>query len=350
MRTLLAAFAFASLAASAQAASINDALAAYRQTRVGDAETAFRAVYADPAASAKDRATAARELARIAWLVDGDSAAAKARLAEAEAVGDDLCDTGEMRARVLRESGERPAAVSEGRRLAGACEEPLEADEVRQQVLQALVEQAGAARGDERDRLLAEAEREIAGFSPDGRAGLELNREALTVAVMRRDADRLGEAWRGYFWLADRKAPQALGDYEARIDRLFADGLRPGASAGEQLALADLLIRAGFFEAARQLAADAELATRSGGDPRWARAQAYFRFRDEIGARTLTMNRQMARGTRPAKTYYDDLVLKLLRELTGETRPEAIKAAAARDFGLYGTVGETGGYPSLHLG
>ena len=351
MRTLLAALALSSLADPAGAASLNDALAAYRQTRVGEAETGFRAVYADPAASAKDRAAAARELARIAWLVDGDATGAKARLAEAEAVGEDLCDTGELKARVLREAGEEALAAAEGRRLTPTCDDPLEADEVRQQVLQAQIALAEAASGAERERLLSEAEATLPTFSADGRADLDANRSAMMLALMRRDAAGLMGAWRRYFWLADRKAPQALASYEDRLDSLFAAGLRADAAPGDQLALVELLIRAGFVEAARRLAADADLAARGGGDPRWARARRYFQFRDEIAARTLAMNRGMARGKRQAKTYYDDLIEKLTLQMTGERTFKAAKATAMRDFGLFGAwAGETSGYPSLHLG
>ena len=63
----------------------DEAVTAYGQYRVAEAEAALRKIAADPAVGAGDKGRAHRELARIAWLIDGNSRGALESLAKAEA-------------------------------------------------------------------------------------------------------------------------------------------------------------------------------------------------------------------------------------------------------------------------
>src|SRR5215471_147713 len=64
--------------AGGSAARVEEALSAYRKNRIAEAKADFAAIVADNAASTRDRVVARRELARIAWLIDADPAAARA--------------------------------------------------------------------------------------------------------------------------------------------------------------------------------------------------------------------------------------------------------------------------------
>ena len=99
------------ISTGARAVTVSEGRAAYERNKVGDAERIYASVVADTAASAADRSAAERELARIAWLIDGNSIRALAHLSAARSIGDKPCDTSELVARVLRESSEAREAL-----------------------------------------------------------------------------------------------------------------------------------------------------------------------------------------------------------------------------------------------
>src|SRR5215471_5729970 len=82
MRNVVAALVLACVAfggfALGGTASVEEALSAYRKSQIAEAKADFAAIVADNAASTRDRVVARRELARIAWLIDADPAAARA--------------------------------------------------------------------------------------------------------------------------------------------------------------------------------------------------------------------------------------------------------------------------------
>ena len=77
-----------SLAGVTQAATVSQGRAAYDDNKVAEAEKIYAAVAADAGASAAERAAAQRELARIAWLIDGNDKAALDHLLAAKMLGD----------------------------------------------------------------------------------------------------------------------------------------------------------------------------------------------------------------------------------------------------------------------
>ncbi len=106
---ILAAGAVAIGAGAASGATLSEARALYFQAKVGEARAAFSQIAQDPKASASDRSAAGFGLARIRWLIDGDAPGALAALAIAPGVGDDLCASVRMGARIQTEAG-HPAA------------------------------------------------------------------------------------------------------------------------------------------------------------------------------------------------------------------------------------------------
>ena len=115
---------FCNSARPLRAADYQAAKDLYDQGEIAKARAAFSGVLGDHAQSAKNRAAAARGLARIDWLIDGNADAATTQLQEALTIGAEQCDTRIYLARVLRESGRFSDAVSAARDLSSCIERP----------------------------------------------------------------------------------------------------------------------------------------------------------------------------------------------------------------------------------
>lgn len=341
--------------ASSQAlgASFREAKSAYDRNQVGEAETLYSAVVADPGTSAVDRAAAERELARIAWLIDGNASRSLDHLSRAQLIGDKPCDTSEMVTRVLRQSNQASEAIRRGAALLDACPELESRDAIRTHIVGARLDLV-AANPSNRAEMLAAAVTEAREFTPD--AGLEAARVRLEAALLAGNADAAVAAWKDYFWLDDRDAPQALGKAGATV--IFANGLGAPATIAERLKLAELLMRAGFSEQSRRFADAHGLPAKAAADPVMKRLRAYWSSRTALEAALLAANRSMARrGKSPAvlKKARRELdqadaawQATLLAAAPGKGEPAEVIAAA---YGIRGTDrGETSGYPSIHRG
>ena len=363
MRLCLLLIALLLLPTGAQAASFADALLAYRQNKVADARRIYAEVLADAAASADDRAGAARELARIAWLIDGDANAALAELGRAETVGAGLCDTGILTARVLREAERLQEAVTRGRAAIARCDNPAKSDQIRLQIIAAeLALAAGDAAGRQARLQTAAADWHQLGVdAATGPRGAELG---LDLGLLSGDAETALQAWRSFFWLTDSDAPQALAGRD--VAGAFRNGLRAGATAADRLALADLLVTLGFATETRHFIAVQGLPGAAAGDPLWRKVSTYLEQRRRLEALMLDLNRRMARHGQDLAFQNRELA-RLERDTApiwdalaaGLPQPAVPPGASAderhlailRGYGMFGTsVGTTSGYPSLHLG
>lgn len=335
---------------TAQAASFQDGLTAYTANRVADAERIYAAVAADPAASARERSQSHRELGRIAWLIDRDLDRALGQLDRAVAAGEEACAAAALEVRFLREAEQAARAVEAAGKRIGVCEDPVEADGLRLQAIRAGLDVAAGQAGGARRATLAKVESELGLLTETGRARLAASQARLALGLLRGDAATALEGWKGYFWLTDKDAPQGLATWQGRVAPAFAAGLAPGAGAADQAKLAELLVRAGFLDEARRLAADADLARRAGDDLSWRRAAAYFRFRDGVDAVLLDFNRKMARGGSKDTEPFEKAIGALMAEALGALGASFSPTAMTEQFSAYGTMGQTSGYPSLHAG
>lgn len=345
---IAAALLFADMVAAgaASAATFSEGRAAYDLNRVADAERIYAEVSADRSASAADRASAERELARIAWLIDGDAKRARGHLSAAERIGDKPCDTAALSARVLREANLYAEALGQSDALLAACPEPDGRDLIRTHIIGARLDFAAATLA-ERKRQLEAARAEAAQFTVN--ADVEAARVRLEIAFLSGDANAALAAWKDFFWLEDTDAPQALET--AGVTGLFTAGLAAGAAPQDQLRLADLLMRTGFSEPSRRFADSVGLAGRvGGGDPAWKRLQAYWRERGKLEAILLRINRGLARG----KAHGGDTIAsamaftQTLMQAAGASGDP--RAALRQHYNLVGTAGATNGYPSMHGG
>jgi hypothetical protein len=334
--------AWAALTLDAAAVTLAEAMSAYRNNRVAEAEAMLGEVTADPAASAADRAAALRELGRIDWLVRGETDGAAAALA-AVPDGEARCAALLLALRVYREAGAPQTALDEAARGRGECA-PAAADSMRIAIARAHL---AAARP-------AAAAAELAAIGTAARRAPDVAAAKFSLALAQADAAAAVEAWRDYFWLDAADAPQALSAYAGRVEAVFAAGLAAGAAEADRIALIEFLIRAGFADDARALAGAMSAA------PGWAHARAYFTFRDAVAEATLRANREMAAGGR-AEWYRERILAALATlmrdaglsiEASDDPRVTTYRTmtALAGAYGLFGTVGETSGYPSLHAG
>jgi hypothetical protein len=334
-----------SLAGVAQAATVSEGRAAYDDNKVADAERIYAAVIADGAAGAAERAAAQRELARIAWLVDGDANSALGHLTAARALGDKPCATAEYTARVMREAHQFAAGARDRQQLLAACPESGDADEVRTHLIGLLLDQA-AAEPKRRAALLSEAKTMAAGFGPD--ADIEAARVRLEIGLLTGDSAAALAAWKDYFWLEDTDAPQALA--KSGATSTFTEGLKSSATSDDQLRLAELLMRTGFATPSQRFALAAGLDKSAASTPTWARLSAYWRERDKLEATVLRINRGLARGKpdggetiNAAKAFA--AALMQAAGATGDPRK-----ALMSYYSFVGTAGETNHYPSIHGG
>jgi hypothetical protein len=328
------------------AANLEDGLRAYNQNRVGEAEAIFKRVADDPALPPHDRATALRALARISWLIDGKEEQAVEALNRAAAVAEP-CDAARMRARILDEAERVDELVSHSAGWLSQCPDRQAKDEIHYHVADALL--AAADRSPSRSALLERARAELSAISPDDRSDSHVAAAQLEVAIMQGDAKAAVEAWKDYYWLTDGDGPQAFAEMSPRPSARISVGLAPDASAHDQLLLIDLMTHAGFAETAERLARHWNVAVRAAGDPIWRKAAAYLEERRKLEAIVLASNRRVARGGQASNLRQAvqsmQAALANAAGIKGDLRREI-----ARAYGLYGTVGKTGGFESVHLG
>lgn len=327
------------------AATFSEAKSAYDRNQVQEAERLFAAVDNDKAASAKDRGAAKRELARIAWLIDGASKRALDHAAAARRIGDAPCDSSVMIARILRESGQSLEAVSAGDSLLSSCAEPSGRDEIRRHFIGALLDLAMKEPG-KKAALLARADAEGRKFTID--AGVEAARVRLETALLRDDPAAAQAAWRDFFWLDDTDTPQALAN--KGVTAIFTKGARADATIEERLDLAELLMRAGFAIQAQRFADANRLATAASGHPTWRKLSTYWKERGKLEELLLRVNRGLARGKPDGGALAEAAKSATVALMTAAGEDGDPRTVLKKHYGLLGTVGKTSGYPSMHMG
>lgn len=334
------------LGGSAAAATLEEARTAYAQNRIADAERAFAEAGADAALPPEDRAAALRGSARIAWLIDRDAERALSLLATADLLGAGRCETAAMTVRVLDEAALWAASPARKATLARTCSDRREAEAL---VLATVRAGLNAATSDQaRRKALGKARATWRRLSPETKAGPSGARTGLELALLAGDAAAARESWRAYFWLAGSDAPQGLQAYAG--DDPFGRGLARAASDQDRLRLLDLLIRAGFGTEAKRWADQTGLSARAPDSPLWRKAAAYFAVRERIEATVPEINRAMARGREKGERIGAEAQAALgtlMKAVNGSGDPRAV---ILEHYNLFGSVGNTSGYPSVHIG
>jgi len=334
---------------AAAAPTLRDAENLYFQSRVAEAETALRAIRANPETPAADLAAASRDVAHIRWLIDRDAPAALAALREARATGVDLCATALMTVRVLDESGAPRQAAAEARARAADCPGAAQTTDLKGAEARAWLDEA--ASGTDRAEAVASAGEALKGVSPMAEASPIIQKLRLGWALQAQAGTAALEAWKGFFWLTDRNAPAPFGLKDADVARRFRDGLALYAPAADQVALLSLLVRGGFYDEAQRFDAANELAKRAAGDPDYGRVAAYYDLRRKLDPAILAFNRATARGDRDDAAFLATLN-RIVADAAHKLDPTAAdpRIPLQKAFGLFGTIQLTGGFASLHAG
>lgn len=347
-------FAFSLLAAASASASTSAAPSfhvaedAYDRHEVNEAEALYRAVGNDPAASPRDRAAARREMARILWLVDGKQAEAALLLTDSLKTDPDPCPAALLYGRVLNDGQTHkatPALLATHAQTCADIAPGVAVEAVRSQHLAALALPYQSRTQAARQALAAWHAMPAA--SRHSAAGARLR---LAIGLAGGNGSEALAGWRDYFWLEDgRSAPQAFGITDATVEAAFRQ-----ATPAEQLALARLLLRAGFAAELRQFITDRQLAKSVANTPAWHSIKTYLAFRKTLEQEMLTYNRAFARGKTDARAdlQYEARLKALLagaaRQLGGQD--ENPMPTLMREWGLWGIIGKTNGVMSLHLG
>jgi len=359
MRNVVAALilAWAGLGGSADGstASLQEALSAYRKNRIAESKADFAAIVADNAASTRDRSVARRELARIAWLIDADPAAARAHLESADARADETCQSAALLVRVLRESGQPAKAVQAAAQHRAPCTEGRDALIVQES--RAWADLAMQSRGSSRSRALTQMKSRLDALTADGRRGLAASQLNIELGLLSSTPERAFGGWQSFFWLAKEEAPPALLKDFPNARELFRRALAPDAKLKDQVELLRMLVRAGFSREAERFATlhGLEQKAKAGRASDWSSIEGYFLFRHAVDRLTLKHYRRVAQGNDDARAYeteitklIDQTAAKLAAQV--DTNNASAKDVLRRVWGLHFTVGLTGGYMSLHLG
>jgi hypothetical protein len=332
---------------AAHAATFAEAQAAYGLFDVTKAEALYRDVAADPTAPAKDRAAATRELARIAWLVDGQRDKARSMLAASLPNDPDPCPAAHLAMRISNDAAVPPASDAAAARLAAAC---LETEPgVALEGIRTLERRAASRPAAERRAAAAEALRRLAKLPGGARDSMLGARLQLSLGILADDAEAALLGWRRYFWLEPGvSAPQALS---GNIEPTFRAGLASSPPRPAALRFAALLMRAGFDDELRGYADRHRLAR--AGDDAWKPLGIYIELRDALAREILAHDRKYARSGATEEAAYEQRLTGILtraaRQLGAADGPPI--EALHRAFGLWGTMpGKTNGVSGIHLG
>lgn len=338
--------ALVALSPEARATTLAEALASYRNNQVAEAERQLSEVAADPAASAADRASALRELGRIDGLVRGETDAIAAAMAQTPS-GEEACATAAIALRVYREANQPAAALSYAASSAQSCT-PTAAETLRIETARTHIALA-ISDASHRTEHLNTAAAQLDGVAPAAHGAPSVAATRFSLAMLRSDAAAAFNAWCDYFWLSDSDAPQALSAFSGRVQSIFAAGLARNASDADAIALAAMLARAGFTTAARQYATELNLAARNADTAEWRRIESFFTFDATVRAAALRANREIAGGGNAS--WFGDTIRGAMGQLLEANNLSGDPVdLLAEHFGIYGSLGETSGYPSLHGG
>jgi hypothetical protein len=328
--------------------TIDGAIQAVGQNRVADAEKVLRKIAADPGSSAGDRARAHRQLGRIAWLVDGDSGRALREVGAAAAASPavaERCSAARLEARILQEAKKSELLIARAEPLLKTCDQPDLADQIGLRAVAAALDLAAAGRAG----ALEGAARLLGSVGTEQRESLPGSALALELALLQSNAPAALKAWKDYFWLAETDVPQGLAAHHPAAAPLFEAGLGEAADPPARLRLVDLLVRAGFAQAAERFARSAGLDRAAGGDPLWRKAAAYFEVRRTIEAAVLASNRRVARGG-PAADLEGLLDSAVGRLMAGAGAVGDKEAALLRAYSVYAITRKFDGYEHIHFG
>ena len=337
------------LASAASAAPIDDARSAYFRYDVNRAETLYRQIAADPAASARDKGAAQAELARIEWLVDNKPQLALDDLAASLKSDPEPCRGALLYARILNDagrSGDVPRLLAPFAASCTALRPTLIVEIARSQILFAAALPAGR-----RKVPLDRARAAIVAMPPLVRASLGAARVAMDIGLLAGDGAEALNGWRDYLWLGARSAPLGSPFSDDFVTASFRAGTAPNASDSAALDLGEILTRTGFADELIWLRHDRQL--EASHDPRTLRQTAYLTMRGRLEKAVLAHDRAYARNHKEDADTYEKQLVAILADgarAGGETIDADPWPALNKLWGMSGQSGVINGVGGLMMG
>lgn len=324
-----------------------------------------RAIYAAAAAAAatpKDRAASHRQLAIMAWRLDGDGTTAERHFASALAVGADVSRTHAERARYYAGAKRYDDAIAAGDAAvvaATSAEEQRRAALAYARTLCAQLDGVPVARqtpADERRLMRARDLIRAVGRTPP--LPLELSEALLEIALRLDDGPLALTAWRSY---AREGANEGAWASSARhLAQALPNWRRGKQTPALRAQVFDSLAASHFFELATMVAGDTRIEGHDtlGSSPRGSDVSAYAAFQSEVQSVTDAYYRAVAKRGADAGAWQAS-IFAAGRTLWSKIHfddarppfnPVGLQAELARRFGANINLGKTGGVLDLHYG
>ena len=336
---------------------------AYFQFDLKEASRLFRQVWEDQATSAKDRAKAGRQLARIAAFIHQDLDQARDLIKSAQAMGVEETLAHLKLAQIEREGGHYGAAMAAADRAAACAESPLEQYDAYVEFSRAALEEAlgqifeGRYREVDRQRL-ATAFVRIDSVLKEQRGLMIPSVVSLELALILGRGSKALEAWRSYFHVRPgTNTTSVLKEPSEVLGRILPgwQGQAVDESVQQEVVLA--LARSRMYQAAALLATMA-FDDKAGARPQVSEIIAYHNYLKNIDGITRAFYRGSALGRGGEGAYKKDLERQAkilwpqLHWIEDQPRfsAEGFKKEIGARFGAEFTFKRISGYFGLHMG
>jgi hypothetical protein len=336
--------------------------AAYIAGKLDEARAIYAATAQSAAASPKDRAASLRQLAIMAWRLDGDDATARRRFDDALRVGADLCRTHVQRARFYVNAKRFDEAVAAAHAAVATAENATEqsraASTYARVILEKLQGTPVARQTREDETRLMRARELIFAARKTPPLPLALSELLLEVALRLDDGPTALVAWRSYAREGVQSgtwAP-AVTPLSTALPRWRRGALTPALRAD----VFEGLATSQFFKLAAMIANDERIRQTQAfiATPRVADALAYGAMSEKMRTVTDAYYRDVANRRGDAAAWRGTLIksaqdLWTALQFAGQRpafTPEAFVAEVERRFGAHIKIGKTGGVDNLHYG
>lgn len=373
----------AQLPDSAPRPAFERAQAAFMSHDFRAADSAFRAVLAEDTLATHRRQAAVAEAA-IAWRVREDTATAQRFLADAAASSWGRYEALIERARMLREWGDYAGARDAAIQARTSAKTPAERDDattswadatLRPLLLERLRGGKPPRWGGPADRPMTDSSKsapvswslqdvvaQLDSIVQRWPGDLDAGRLLILAGALSDDGSAIFDGWRSYYLVETGDTLHSLLAGPRRTLRAAAASRAPGSASlkRRRAALASALRDSRLFTAAAvvALARNADGTTLASRDARAGETVVYAAFVDSVRALTDRYYRATAQGhgdPNAWKASLDSAARKLWpRLLWAGSVPtftnERFQAELGRRFGTLINLGETAGYPDLHMG
>jgi hypothetical protein len=351
---------------------LREAERASHDGRFKDARPLLEAIVASPSSRPEDRDTAAQELARIAWRIDGKPDAARERLERIARGARKKVPPFLLLSRIERTLGRFEPARMAARRALAAAGTDAERRSATIALSSALVEEEieaarlgeGKAYEEESRQRLTEALGLLSPLVRDEPGLLDPSKTALDAALLLDDGPAALAAWRSYYLAAGAADSTLLASPRSVLSERLPVWKGPAAGRRDREAVVEALADSRCFTEAVILSRDPRIPREARVDrlPRVRDLVLYESFIRDVRGTTDLYYRDVARGASDPDAWTKKLrrrAKRLWKDLSWPSGPppfdeKVLERSADTElgtrFGTAGGAGRTGGTRDLHMG